>query len=58
MDTLDSMSYNKESVVRVNHVYETVWKLVIGEPSAVNHEIDHLHASPKEFVKKLIAVTS
>ena len=25
LDTLDGMSYNKESVVRGNHAYKTVW---------------------------------
>ena len=45
LDTLDSMSYNKESVVRGNHVYKTVWTPFIGESLVVNCEIDNSHDS-------------
>ena len=41
LDTLNGMSYNKESVVRSNHVYKTVWTPLIGESLVVNCETDN-----------------
>ena len=43
--TLDSRSYDKESVVRGNHVYKTVWTPFIGESLVVNCEIENSHDS-------------
>ena len=48
-DTLDSVSYNKESVVRGNDVYKTVWTPFIGESLVVNCETDNSRDSALLF---------
>ena len=45
LDTFDSMSYNKESVVTGNHVYKLFEHHFIGEPLTINHEINNSYNS-------------
>jgi len=42
---IDGTSYNKESVVRGNHVYKTVWTPFIGESLVVNGKTDNFRDS-------------
>ena len=45
LDTSNSMSYSKESVVGGHHTYKAVWTQLIGESIAVNCEVDNAYDS-------------
>ena len=45
LETPDGTSYNKETVVRGNHVYKTVWTPFIGESLVVNGKTDNFRDS-------------
>ena len=45
LDTSNSTSYSKESVIGGHHIYKAVWTPFIGESLAVNHKIDNAYDS-------------
>ena len=45
LDTSDSKSYSKGSVVRGHHTYKSIWTPFNEESIAVSHKIDNAHVS-------------